>query len=103
MVAGTLCDAKAALLPLSMARQILGDVNATALDAISRTTRRARLLCLSLWMALLLSQYAFVLKECPSFSLVIALLDLRVFEAMPILLDCQRCVSAPGNKLISSR
>src|SRR5882672_11638749 len=101
MVAGTLCDTKAASLPLSMARRIPKDVNATALDVSNKTTKRARLLCRSLEMASLPSQR--VLNGCHLFPLVIDLLDVRVFVAMLVLLGCQLCVSALGNKLISGR
>src|SRR5882672_1684023 len=101
MVAGTLCDTKAASLPLSMARRIPRDVNATALDVSNKTAKRARLLRQRLGKALLLSQS--VLKRRRLLPLVIDLLDVRVFVAMPVLLGCQLCVSAPGNKLISGR
>lgn len=50
-------------------------------------------------MAFLLSQC--VLKECCLFPLVIDLLEVRVILAMPVLLDCQLCVNASGNELIS--
>jgi hypothetical protein len=77
MVAGTLCDTKAALLPLCMARRMPIDVNAVALDANSTITRRARLLPRSFGMALLLSQRVVLLFETQELSLEAAELIFR--------------------------
>jgi hypothetical protein len=89
-----------------MARRTLRDVNAAALDASNRTTKRARLLRQILEMAPLLSRR--VLKERNLFPLIPDLLNVLPFVAMAILLKGAKIVfggrnddQRPINKLVS--
>jgi hypothetical protein len=67
-----------------MARRTPIDVNAAALDASSRTTKRARLLRQSLGIAVLRSRS--ILKERHLILLTLVLFDVLLFVAMPVLL-----------------